>query len=423
MLLLLRVVQLTQPLKISNHYKRTPEEAIDHTRLYRLRHRSGEIGLFCPFEGEWIVQQSFDGDWTHKGAWRYALDFVIQDQNQKSYTHQGFELTDYFAFGKPILAPADGTVVSFCSNIPDNPIGRIENQTNWGNYIILRLSLAPQVYVILAHLKQNSMTVCLGEFVQAGKILAQCGNSGYSQEPHLHLQCQLSAWVGDYSLPFHLLNYLSHPKTKQQTQPQVHFHEVPMKGMKICSVPPNLELGRVLSFRIGDKLRFKHLSLQKEHEFELQVFLDEIRGTLYLSDGNGRLYFGKIGTQFYFEGFEGNKNSILSQLFISAPSIPMTYGIQAYYEDFLPLRITETKLMHWVKILKTLLLSNSEKNQGAKYKIDSITLEIQGKLNLNGRKTKTQLKLDPILGIQYFSVGEKKYSRINHLKNELTKKG
>jgi hypothetical protein len=41
--------------------------------------------LHLPFWGEWRVSQGYDGEYTHKGDWGKALDFVILDEKQKTY--------------------------------------------------------------------------------------------------------------------------------------------------------------------------------------------------------------------------------------------------------------------------------------------------------------------------------------------------
>ena len=45
-------------------------------------------------------------------------------------------------------------------------------------------------YVVLAHLKQGSVTVQVGDVVRRGQPLAAVGNTGHTNEPHLHLQIQ-----------------------------------------------------------------------------------------------------------------------------------------------------------------------------------------------------------------------------------------
>ncbi|GAB3518228.1 hypothetical protein GCM10027402_03020 [Arthrobacter monumenti] len=42
--------------------------------------------------------------------------------------------------------------------------------------------------MLLAHLRQGTIEVRPGQAVQTGEMVAQCGNSGNSTEPHVHVQ-------------------------------------------------------------------------------------------------------------------------------------------------------------------------------------------------------------------------------------------
>jgi murein DD-endopeptidase MepM/ murein hydrolase activator NlpD len=42
--------------------------------------------------------------------------------------------------------------------------------------------------VLLAHLKQSSIVVDVGDIVTAGQEIGQFGNSGNTSQPHLHIQ-------------------------------------------------------------------------------------------------------------------------------------------------------------------------------------------------------------------------------------------
>ena len=47
-------------------------------------------------------------------------------------------LTEYRAYRLPVLATAAGTVVAIESSQPDNPIGTVNVEHNWGNYVVLQ---------------------------------------------------------------------------------------------------------------------------------------------------------------------------------------------------------------------------------------------------------------------------------------------
>jgi hypothetical protein len=116
-----------------------------------------------------------------------ALD-VIQVQNGRSFSGDSQQLTSYLAFGQPVLAPGDGIITDLADTLPDLPIGTSDNTHLEGNYLVL--DLGGQRYVMLAHLKQGSARVAVGDIVKRGQPIAHVGNSGDTSEPHLHLQVQ-----------------------------------------------------------------------------------------------------------------------------------------------------------------------------------------------------------------------------------------
>jgi hypothetical protein len=116
-----------------------------------------------------------------------ALD-VIQVHNGRSFRGDPKQLTSYLAFGQPVLAPGDGIITNLTDTLPDLPIGISDDTHLEGNYLVL--DLGGQRYVMLAHLKQGSVLVAVGDMVQRGQPIAQVGNSGDTSEPHLHLQVQ-----------------------------------------------------------------------------------------------------------------------------------------------------------------------------------------------------------------------------------------
>ncbi|MFE9855254.1 M23 family metallopeptidase [Streptomyces sp. NPDC005780] len=108
------------------------------------------------------------------------------------------------AFGAPLLAVADGTVVHASHGRRDH-LSRnsgpaliylmlIEASVRdvlgpgaiVGNHLVL--DLGDGTYAMYAHLRRGSLRVRVGEEVRVGQMLAECGNSGNSTEPHVHFQ-------------------------------------------------------------------------------------------------------------------------------------------------------------------------------------------------------------------------------------------
>lgn len=61
-----------------------------------------------------------------------------------------------------------------------------------GNYVVIRDD-ASGMFVAMAHLRDGSQLMGVGDRVQRGAVVAQCGNSGNSTQPHVHLQVMDSA--------------------------------------------------------------------------------------------------------------------------------------------------------------------------------------------------------------------------------------
>ena len=93
------------------------------------------------------------------------------------------------SWGQAILAPCDGLIVHVENRQPDAPADQAQRNRArpFGNYVSIE---TPRGYVILAHLRQGSVTVRVGGGVRAGEEIAQCGNSGTTQHAHLHVHAQ-----------------------------------------------------------------------------------------------------------------------------------------------------------------------------------------------------------------------------------------
>ena len=110
------------------------------------------LPLSLPIMGEWMVSQGYDGSMTHKGDWAKALDFVILDDELKTFRLPASEPSHFYAFNKPVLAPADGYVEEVIDYVEDNQIGKNNTAQNWGNTIIIRHTTG--LFSKLSHLKK-----------------------------------------------------------------------------------------------------------------------------------------------------------------------------------------------------------------------------------------------------------------------------
>ncbi len=169
--------------------------AILRSRLSKMVTPSVPMSLPC--EGFWtVINGGLDMQSSH--SWnlitqRYAYDLIIINKDGKKNDADASKAENYYAFGQDVLAPAEGKVIKVQSYLRDytyTGTGAINFRTRdmRGNYLIIRH--ADRVYSFMAHLQQNSCIVKPGDLVKQGQVIAKCGNSGHSTEPHLHFHLQ-----------------------------------------------------------------------------------------------------------------------------------------------------------------------------------------------------------------------------------------
>ncbi len=116
---------------------------------------------------------------------RYAYDLVIM-KNGTTFKDSAICNENYYAFNKEVLAPADGKVVQIIDHLTDNAPGEMNALQPAGNLIVIEHN--NNEYSMVAHLKNKSSLVQIGDTVKQGDAIALCGNSGNSSEPHIHFQ-------------------------------------------------------------------------------------------------------------------------------------------------------------------------------------------------------------------------------------------
>ncbi|WP_367043564.1 M23 family metallopeptidase [Streptomyces sp. Je 1-332] len=166
-----------------------------------------------PVTGRWSAVNSpadkVPSHGTHGLGQTYAIDIVAEPQDGArpafawlwpiARGNKAFP-----AFGAPLLAVADATVVhaedaqrdhlsrnsllAYVYLVVAEGLGRTLGGARRvvGNHITL--DLGEGTYAVYAHVQQGSLAVRTGDKVRAGQVMARCGNSGNSTEPHVHFQ-------------------------------------------------------------------------------------------------------------------------------------------------------------------------------------------------------------------------------------------
>jgi len=150
--------------------------------------------LDLPFRGSWYV--AWGGDSTRQNHHRsivnqkFAFDLIAVDASGSRHKGDGKANSDYYAYGRDILAPGDGTVVRVIDGIPENVPGDMEGKNLVGNAVFIQHS--PDETSVLGHMIPGSLRVKEGQKVRRGDLIGKCGNSGHSSDPHLHYHLQNS---------------------------------------------------------------------------------------------------------------------------------------------------------------------------------------------------------------------------------------
>lgn len=154
--------------------------------------KADTIELAFPLKtGRYFVLQGGKGlptnlfHYSYRGA-VYAIDIVKLNKAGNRAKHVfSQKLDDYEIFNDTLYSPCEGTVVRAEKDNPDNiPPSRKRGPTNT-NMVAID---AGSYYVFMAHFKRGSVMVREGEKIRKGQPLALVGNSGFTLEPHLHIQ-------------------------------------------------------------------------------------------------------------------------------------------------------------------------------------------------------------------------------------------
>ncbi len=130
-----------------------------------------------------------------KEEWRgqsYAVDMVRVDglgfrtRNPSLMSHPA-DPAAYLITGTPVIAP--------CSGVVDAAVDGEADPAAWraGSHVRLRCG---SNMVVLAHLVPGSIVVRDGQLISKGAAIGAAGNSGMSDEPHLHIHARRMPGAG-----------------------------------------------------------------------------------------------------------------------------------------------------------------------------------------------------------------------------------
>lgn len=171
-------------------------------------HRGEPLKIQAPVRGRWIAMNSPADRVPSHHLTAYgqgqAVDLVCDTPARPDMRWWPLaRRPDAFpGFGQPILSPVDGVVTRVVAGRRDH-----WSRTSWpalvyllfegvrellgpstilGNHVVI--DCGSSRYLLLAHLRCRSLLVRPGQRVSPGQLIGECGNSGNSTEPHVHVQ-------------------------------------------------------------------------------------------------------------------------------------------------------------------------------------------------------------------------------------------
>ncbi|WP_414828983.1 M23 family metallopeptidase [Alteromonas sp. H39] len=124
---------------------------------------------------QYPVIQGFNGNYSHQGASRYAIDFDAPE-------------------GTPVLAARGGIVID--TKADGKRGGPSKSLAKYANYVaILHDDGTTGEYY---HLRYAGVTVSRGDTIEAGQLIGYTGNTGFSSQPHLHFGVYIAKPHGRY---------------------------------------------------------------------------------------------------------------------------------------------------------------------------------------------------------------------------------
>lgn len=186
------------------------------TRLQHPTQEQDPVAVAVPVRGRWRGLNSPTSSipsHTHRLAQTYALDITHEPDGASPRALDPFwapmrRPEGFPSFGQEVLAPFDGEVIAVHGTSRDH-LSRLSlpgiaylllegfvrslgsPRHLLGNHVMVRAAgrgAADGPVAVLAHLRRGSPVVQAGERVRAGQVLGQCGNSGNSSDPHVHVQ-------------------------------------------------------------------------------------------------------------------------------------------------------------------------------------------------------------------------------------------
>lgn len=205
-----------------------------YTATIKVAQYVSPISYRFPLKGNWLAASGADLQSHHRfnAPAEFAVDYFRVDGNGHTFRENSHKAENWYAWGEPVMAAADGVVVgtitdqvqdrAFLDPLPGESeqqrqarVGRTMEErvfgtnarfpgSDTGNVVTIRHQSGVTVeYSSYDHLKAGSIRVKPGDHVRQGDIIAAVGDTGDTPVVHLHFQINAGPHdFNDKSLPF-----------------------------------------------------------------------------------------------------------------------------------------------------------------------------------------------------------------------------
>lgn len=220
---------------ITAEYKTSHGQINQTSKTIPVQLYSSHMSYASPLDGIWLATANSSLQTHHRlhPSTEYAIDFFKLNVDGEIHNGDDCCAENYFGFGAPVMAAADGEVILVISDViqdrkslrqnPDESeqeAGRRLMMLNFqkmaddfprataGNLVVIKHEINGQTeYSSYGHLAPNSITVAIGDIIKRGDTLGKVGDTGDSDTVHLHFQINAgpSPFISK-SLPIHFEN-------------------------------------------------------------------------------------------------------------------------------------------------------------------------------------------------------------------------
>lgn len=385
-----------------------PERSYERAQISRARvGNPASIPLALPFMGTWTVSQGFSGPHTHRGNWQHALDFIVINSG-RSFANNGERLEDFYCYNQPALSPAYGQVWRVVNDIPDNPPGTVNVAANWGNCVVIRLYDGK--FAMIAHLKPGSVSVFPGAWVKPGDIIGNCGNSGRSPQPHIHLHLQTGDEPGATTVPFHMASVLI---SEHGEAPRYELAVVPKESSTLVSVsagdarPFYLLAGRGLRYTVVHNGNIAS-------DWTLCCAVDELGRLTLVSSAGGRCVAESTWAVFSCYDRNDTFDPHLDLWLLACGYTPASSHVEHWHDRYTPARLLPHRTAKWLSVLACPWAAFAESSYHRRWDeaAQAWRQEARHRQKMSGIAVNTDALIVPRLGCTYITgeVGASRYT-------------